>query len=101
TIEDDCAGSWPMARNTSGTPAPATPAMVIDNTIADPITRHRPADPLQNHTPAIVTTAMASPFNSPTDDSFTTTGSHWRMLISCSVRPRMVTASDCAPVLPD
>ena len=57
TIDEDCAGSCPMADNTSGIAAPKTPAIIIDMTIEIPITA---ASQIQ-------TPAMATPFQKPAD----------------------------------
>ena len=81
--------------------APATPAMTMDNTMAIQITRARPEFPLQSSTPTPVVSAIASPLMMPTRISLKSTRNQWRVEISRSARPRIVTASACAPALPD
>ena len=58
-------------------------------------------DRLHTSTPKEVVSATATPLNAPTFISLKQTRSHWRVRISRSASPRIVTASAWAPVLPD
>ena len=53
------------------------------------------------YTPIPVVSATAMPLTRPVSASLPSTTGHWRRLISRSTRPRIVTASACAPALPD
>ena len=65
TIVELVAGSWPSRLIMIGMNAPAIPAIVIDATIARPITSARPGDLLHRYTASDVTSATPSPFSSP------------------------------------
>ena len=101
TIVEDCAGSWPSRVSAIGMTAPARPAMTMDSTMAIQITSARPEFPLQSSTPMPVVAAIASPLMMPTRISLNSTRNQWRVEISRSARPRIVTASAWAPALPD
>src|SRR5262245_48966765 len=100
-IDDDCAGSWPSRVSAIGISEPAMLAITIDATIEITITSARPVLRLQTSTPSPVVAAIAKPLTRPTLVSLNNTRNQCRVEISRSARPRITTASDCAPVLPD
>jgi hypothetical protein len=72
-MDEDWAGSCPIAVNTSGIAAPKMAAITIDRIIDIPMTPASPVDPLQTHTPSDVVAAMAAPFQNQADISLKTT----------------------------
>lgn len=100
-IDEDWAGSWPIAVRKSGIAAPNIPAIAMERIMDTPITPASPTDPLQTQTPSAVVSAMAMPFQKPVDVSLKMTRGYCRARISRRASPRMVTARACAPVFPD
>ena len=100
-IEEDKAGSCPNFLSMMGTKAPETAAIVIDEIMASAIMSAKPTLLLQKYTPAPQVMAIATPFINAALASFRRTLGQCLTVISRKVRPRMVTASACAPVFPD
>ena len=100
-IDADWAGSCLSAVSITGITAPASPAIIIENTMDMVSTRGMPIEPDHRYTTSPVVIPTTRPLIMPARISLVATRSQLRARISRRASPRMVTARACDPVLPD